>query len=158
MDFEKALEFAVICSWEDLVKPDDNTSIHVEYANVDGFPVAWLQVWAMHKGNGNRVCTYSLLPSSGSESQGIQFAKPYASETLAEALEFIMRNQSQFTRPAGRSVSGLVQVAAPSPEDRASAADWWHTMLTEVARKAPRSYGQPAITPGAFASLENQAT
>ena len=157
MDFEKALEFAVICSWEDLVKPDANTSIHVEYANVDGFPVAWLQVWAMRKGNGNRVCTYSLPPSSGSEPQGIQFANPYASETLADALEFIMGNQSQFTRPAGRSVSGLVQVADPRQEDRASAADWWHTMLTEPVREAPHSYGQPAITPGASASLKNQA-
>jgi len=156
MDFEKALGFAVISSWEDLVKPDDNASIHVEYANVDGFPVAWLQVWAMHKGNGNRVCTYSTLPSSGSESQGIQFATSYASETLSEALEFIMGNQSQFGRPKGHSVSGLVQVALPGAEDRANADEWWHTILTELVRQAPPSYAQPTMRLGAFANLKNQ--
>jgi hypothetical protein len=157
MDFEKALEFAVISSWEDLVKPKDRSSIHVEYANVDGIPVARLQVWATYKGHGNRVCDYSVGDSNGSQSQGAQFANSYASQTLTEALDLIMLNQSQFTRPAGRGVNGLVQVSIPTAEDRASAGAWWHAMLTELVRKAPPAYVQPDLKLGAFTKLKAQA-
>jgi hypothetical protein len=157
MDFEKALEFAVISSWDELVKPKDNSSIHVEYANVDGIPVASLQVWDTHKGYENLVCDYSVRPSSGSELQGARFANAYASRTLAEALDFIMQNQTQFSRPAGRGVNGLVQVAAPTKADSASAADWWHAMMTELVRKAPPSYAQPELKLGTFMEPKTQA-
>lgn len=156
MDFEKALEFAVIASWDDLVKPDDNRSIHVEYANVDGIPVASLQVWATYRGYGNRVCDYSTGPTNGSK-QGTQFSNAYASETLAEALDLVMLNQSQFARPAGRGVSGLIRVAAPSKQVRASAAEWWHTMMTELVRKAPPLYVQPELKLGTFTELKTRA-
>jgi hypothetical protein len=146
MDFEKALKFAVICSWDDLVKPEENRSIHVEYVNVDGKPVSWLQIWAMHKGNGNRVCDYSLLPSSGSQLQGTQFAGSYASLTLAEALDVIMQNQTEFTRSAGRSTSGLVRVGVPSNDERARASDWWQAITTEVVRSPSASSLEPRKT------------
>jgi hypothetical protein len=157
IDFEKALELAVILSWEELVKPEDHSSIHVEYANVDGIPIASLQIWAMYKRYENLVCDYSVVPSSGSQLQRARFANAYASQSLAEALDFIMQNQSQFSRPTGRGVNGLVQVAAPTKEDRASAADWWHAMMTEFVRKAPPSYVQPELTLGTFTEPKTQA-
>ena len=129
MDFESALEFAVISAWDDLVEPNDNSSIHVEYANVDGVPVAWLEVWATYKGHGKRVCDYSAQPSNSLRLQGVQFANSYSSHALAEALDCIMQNQAHFTRPAGRGVNGLVQVGIPSKAERAGAAERWQIML-----------------------------
>lgn len=157
MDFENALAFAVISAWDDLVKPNDNSSIHIEYANVDGIPVASLQMWATYKGHGNRVCDYSVHPSGGSQLQGIQFSNSYGSQNLAETLDLIMLNQSQFTRPAGRDVHGLVQVSVPSKESRVSAANWWHTIMTELVRKAPPLYKQPELKLGTFTQLKTQA-
>jgi hypothetical protein len=157
MDFEKALEFAVISAWDDLVKPGDRNSIHIEYTNVDTIPVTSLQVWATYRGYGNRVCDYSTGPANGSELKGIQFSNAYASETLAETLDLIMLNQSQFTRPPGRGTNGLVQVGVPTKENRACAAEWWHTMLTELVRKAPPLYVQPQLKMGTFSELKTQA-
>jgi hypothetical protein len=157
MDFEKALEFAVISAWDDLVKPAEKNSIHIEYANVDGIPVASLQVWATYRGYGNRVCDYSTGPTNGSKLKGTQFSNSYASQTLAEALDLIMLNQKQFSRPAGRGVNGLVQVSVPSKEGRASAAEWWHAMMTELVRKAPPAYLQPELKLGTFSELKTQA-
>lgn len=157
MDFEKALEFAVISSWEDLVKPKDPSSIHVEYTNVEGSPVAWLQVWSTYKGRGNRVCDYSVGPFNGSQLQGAQFAGSYASETLTETLDLIMLNQTKFSRPAGRSVSGLVRVSVPTKEDRAGAAEWRHAMMTELVRNAPPSYAQAELKLGTFTQINTHA-
>jgi hypothetical protein len=157
IDFEKALEFAVISSWEELVKAENHSSIHVEYASVDGIPIASLQIWAMYKRYENLVCDYSVVPSSGSQLQRARFGNAYASETLTEALDFIMQNQSQFSRPTGRGVHGLVQVAAPTKEQRARAAEWWHAMMTELVRKAPPSYVQPELTLGTFTEPKTQA-
>jgi hypothetical protein len=157
INFEKALEFAVISSWEELVKPKEHSSIHVEYANQDGTAVAGLQVWSTYKGRGNRICEYSVAASKGSQQQGVQFAGSYASPTLTEALDLIMLNQSQFERPAGRGMNGLVQVSVPPAQNRASAASWWHSMLTEVVRKAPPSHVQPELRLGAFTKIKTQA-
>lgn len=157
MDFEKALEFAVISSWDELIKPGGKSSIHVEYANVAGIPVPSLQVWDTHKGHENRVCDYSVLPSGDSQLQRIQFTNSYASQTLAEALDLVMLNQSHFTRPGDRCVKGLVQIGVPSEEDRASAAQWWHSMMTELVRKAPPSYAQPELRVGIFTESKTHA-
>jgi hypothetical protein len=43
---------------------------------------------------------------------------------LADNLDFIMRNQHQFSRPSDRSTHGLVQIGLPSEEERKSAAIW----------------------------------
>jgi hypothetical protein len=76
MDFEKALESAVITSWEELVGSGGKSSIHVEYDNVEGIPVASLRVWETDKGHENRVCDYSALPASA-QLQGIQFTNAH---------------------------------------------------------------------------------
>jgi len=157
MGFERALEFAVISSWEDLVKPHQRSSIHVEYANVDGAPVGSLQVWATYKGHGNLVCNYSVLLSAGSQWQGARFANSFASQALAEALDFIMQNQTQFSRPAGRGVNGLVQVGVPGRKEQSEAAQWWHTAMTDLVREALPSYLQPELELGTFTESKAQA-
>ena len=44
-----------------------------------------------------------------------------------------MRNQGQFTRPADRSIHGLVQIDCPSEEDQSDAATWSRAVVAEFA-------------------------
>jgi hypothetical protein len=43
---------------------------------------------------------------------------------LAETLDFIIKNQDQFTRPADASRDGLVLIYPPAGEERTEAATW----------------------------------
>jgi len=54
----------------------------------------------------------------------MHFANNYRSTILADNLDFIMRNQQQFSRPPDRSIHGLVQIDLPSEEERKSAVIW----------------------------------
>ena len=54
----------------------------------------------------------------------MHFSNKYRSQKLAEDLDFIMRNQRDFTRRFTGSVRALVQVSAPSTEEKRRAAGW----------------------------------
>jgi len=54
----------------------------------------------------------------------MHFANSYRSKTLADSLDFIMRNQRQFSRPIDHSIHGLVQIDCPSKEDQNDAVAW----------------------------------
>jgi hypothetical protein len=54
----------------------------------------------------------------------LHFATSYRSQILADNLDFIMRNQCRFSRPADHSIHGLVQVDVPGDEDRKIATAW----------------------------------
>ncbi len=44
MELDRALELAVVSSWEDLVKPGETCSVHVEYKNTSDLPLNSLEV------------------------------------------------------------------------------------------------------------------
>src|SRR5690348_17797476 len=110
MELDRALELAVVSSWEDLVKPGETCSVHVEYKKVPSLPLDSLEVWTIrNRGYGTLVCRYygTLSSSVSASSQGsVHFANSYYSKILANNLSFIMENQCQFTRPADRSIHG----------------------------------------------------
>jgi len=126
MEFEKALGFAVISCWEDMVKPsNEGCAIHIEYPNIAGTPVESLKVWTVKYGHWALVCDYSTITSRTFPVLGVHFENSFHSETLARNLAFVMENQCQLTRRgAGSSVNGMVQVLLPNDEDRANAAAW----------------------------------
>jgi hypothetical protein len=129
MELDRALELAVVSSWEDLVKPGETCSVHVKYENIPALPLDLLEVWTIkNRGYGTLVCRYSVEPSNSaspaSEVPKIRFANSYRSERLADNLDFILWNQSQFTRPPDRSIHGLVQIDCPSEESRNEATTW----------------------------------
>jgi hypothetical protein len=129
MELDRALELAVVSSWEELVNPGESCSLHVEYENVRGLPLNSVEVWMIrNRGYGTLVCSYSISRSDSSaaspEPLGMHFANFYGSKTLAANLDFIMRNQRQFSRPPNSSIHGLIQVGHPSEEERKSAATW----------------------------------
>lgn len=138
MELDRALELAVAASWEDIVKPGDVCSVHVEYEKQPDSPLASLSVWKIkNRGYGTLVCRYDVAPpnsaSSAPELSRAHFANSYQSKILANCLDFIMTNQGQFTRPADRSIHGMVQIECPSKEARSEAAAWHQPACTELA-------------------------
>jgi hypothetical protein len=129
MDLDRALELAVVASWDELVVPGEAASLHVEYVNLSEFPVNSLEVWKIEdRGDGTLVCRYSAAGANSLVSRlevpAMQFANSYHSQTLADNLDFILRNQHRFSRISGRSIHGLVQVDLPLEGDRENAKIW----------------------------------
>lgn len=129
MELDLALELAVMSCWDELVKPTEPCSIHVEYKNITGLPVRLLEVWTIKKrGYGTLAFRYISAESDSSiphvDVAEMQFANSYHSDTLANSLDFIMRNQSSFTRPADHSVHGFIQIETPNEKDRERAELW----------------------------------
>ena len=137
MELDRAFELAVVASWEDLVKPGDICSVHVEYEKQPNSLLASLSVWMVtNRGYGTLVCRHSVplfFDSLSFDDPPTHFANSYHSRTLADTLDFIVRNQNRFTRPADRSIHGLVQIDCPSEEDQSEAAAWSHSVCDEFA-------------------------
>ena len=138
MELDQALELAVVASWDELVVPGESCTIHVEYVDLSQLPVSSLEVWMIkNRGYGTLVCRYSVAGSNSSvprlEGLPMHFANSYRSQTLADNLDFIMRNQSQFSRPSDHSIHGLVQIDRPSKEDRNDAATWSRAACIDTA-------------------------
>ena len=135
MDLDRALELAVVASWDELVDPGEACSIHVEYVNLSELPVNSLEVWKIkNRGYGTLVCRYSTgsnLLVSRLEVPAMHFANSYGSQTLADSLDFILRNQQQLSRPSDRSIHGLVRVDLPLEKDRESAEIWSREVRTD---------------------------
>jgi hypothetical protein len=130
MELDRALELAVISSWEDLVAPHESCSIHVVYENLPDLPLNSVEVWRVkNRGYENLICRYSISPSDSR----LHFANSYRSKTLADNLDFIMRNQGQFRRTGDQSLHGLVQIDSPSEADKKSAIAWRHPVRLDVA-------------------------
>jgi hypothetical protein len=143
MELDRALELAAVASWEDLVKPGDACTVHVEYEKQPESPLSSVTVWTIkNRGYGTLVCRYSAAPSNSAspslEDSPVHFVNSYHSKKLADTLDFVMRNQNRFTRPADRSIHGLVQIDCPSPKDRSDAATWSLASLSGPAEGATR--------------------
>jgi hypothetical protein len=142
MELDRALELAVVSSWDDLVHPGESCSIHVEYRNTSELPLNSVEVWKIeNRGYGTLVCSYSMSRSDSwpvpPETLEMHFANNYRSTILADNLDFIMRNQHQFSRPPDRSIHGMVQIDLPSEEERKSAAIWSRGIRTDSTEGLP---------------------
>lgn len=118
-----------MASWDELVVPGEDCSLHVEYVDLSKLPVNSLEVWKIkNRGYGALVCRYSAADSNSSTSHleipAMHFTDSYRSQILADNLDFILRNQHQWSRPPGRSIHGLVQVDLPIEKARESAKMW----------------------------------
>lgn len=129
MELDRALELAVIASWQDLVERGERPSVRVEYENVPNIPLKSLEVWS-RKGRGYKalICRYTVAPpespAASVEVPTILFANSYHSKMLADDLDFIMSNQGLFARPLHRSTHGLVDIDCPSEKDFTDASAW----------------------------------
>jgi hypothetical protein len=83
-----------------------------------------VSVWSVDgEGRENMVCEYWTWTDSAHPS-GIRFTGKFSSHVLGLALDFILMNQDQFTRPADASPEGLTLIDPPSAEELAEATTW----------------------------------
>jgi hypothetical protein len=122
MELDKAFEFAVILAWEDLMRVSEPRLVRVEYRAEPGTPLDYVSVWSS-KGEGYLylVCDYWTWSSSAHPS-GVRFSNGHHSDQLAQALDFIMMNQDQFTRRATACRDGLVLISEPTADELGEAA------------------------------------
>jgi hypothetical protein len=124
MKLDKALEFAVILAWEDLMKSAPPCSVRVEYRCEPGTSLDYLGVWSVRAaGDQYLVCDYRTLTSSARPG-GVRFENGHHSDKLAQTLDFIMKNQDRFTRRADACRDGLVLIYPPTGDERTEAASW----------------------------------
>jgi hypothetical protein len=124
MELDKALEFAVILAWEDLMKSVPPCSVRIEYRCEPGTSLDYLSVWSVRAaGDQYLVCDYRTLTSSARPG-GVRFENGHHSDKLAQTLDFIMENQDQFTRRADACRDGLVLIYPPTGDERTEAASW----------------------------------
>ena len=146
MELDKALEFAVILSWEDLVKITKLCSARVEYRSAPGTPVDYLSIWSVDaEGHQKMVCDYWTWTSSAHAS-GTNFNNQFHFPQLGLALDFILMNQDQFTRPADSCAEGLALIDPPTETERTEAATWMsgvHGAATKVTRAGVEAVAAP---------------
>ena len=136
MELDRALQLAVTSRWDDLVHPDEASSVHVEYKNVSGLPLSLVEVWIINEDGGRALAFRYAAPRSNSsarrrEEPRMQFANSYRSPQLASYVDFIMRNQDTFTRPDDASIHGFIEIETPSEESRKIAGAWLGTIPKE---------------------------
>ena len=139
MEFDKALEYAVILGWDDMTGIIKPASARVEYRGAPGTSVDYLRVWSVDaEGHQKMVCSYWTWTSPAHQS-GICFTSDFSSRAMGLALDFVLMNQGQFTRPSDACAEGLALVNPPSGDQRAEASAWMggvHGVATTVSRSA----------------------
>ena len=84
----------------------------------------YVSVWSVNaEGEQNMVCDYWTWTSSAHPS-GISFYNKFHSQQLGLALDFILMNQDQFTRPADACPEGLALVIPPTADELTKATTW----------------------------------
>lgn len=152
MELDRALRLAVISAWEELIAPHESCAIHVVYENVGDLPLNSVEVWTVKdRGYEKLICRYSISPSDSR----LHFANSYRSKTLADNLDFIMRNQDAVRRSNDRSIHGLVQIDPPSEEARKNAIAWSHSVRPDLAGSSLNTL-KKAGSPGLGSSFSKE--
>ena len=106
------------------MKVTNPCSARVEYRCAPGTALDYLSIWSVNaEGEQNMVCDYWTWTSSA-HPRGICFNNKFHSQQLGLALDFILMNQDQFTRPADACPEGLALIYPPTGAERTEAATW----------------------------------
>ena len=133
MELDKAFQFAVILAWEDLMKAPQPGSVRVVYDCKPGTSLDYVSVWSARAwGYYDLVCDYWTWTSSAHPA-GVLFRNSRNSGKLAETLDFIMKNQDQFTRPADACRDGLILIDPPTERERTEAGAWKRDLQSAAA-------------------------
>jgi hypothetical protein len=140
MELDKAFHLAVVQGWDDLTKKKGILSARVEYISKPGTPLEHLGVWTTKAwGDCDLVCDYWMQKSSA-HPVGVSFWNGFYSSELASSLDFIMKNQDQFTRSASGCSAGLVLIKPPTEDEKAEGGVW----MKELHVTLPLAFGAVA--------------
>ena len=124
LELDKALHYAVTLAWEDLMKPTEPRLVRVEYLSEPGTALDHVSVWSVRAGGYQDLVCDCWTSASSAHPSGAAFGNRQHSDKLAETLDFVMKNQGQFTRAADAGRHGLVLIYTPDADDRKEAATW----------------------------------
>ena len=139
-ELDKAIKYAVTLAWEDLMKPTEPRSVRLEYLSEAGAELDHLSVWAVRAGGYQDLVCDCWTWASAAHPSGASFGDRHHSGTLAQTLDFVLKHQGEFARPADAGRHGLVQIYPPDAKDRAQAASWWaevRAMHSDAGAKLP---------------------
>lgn len=129
---DRALEYAVIQNWDQLMPDSTSGLIHIEYETGPDGSLDFLLIWASTiRGHWNLVCEYWMRPL-WKHAIGLRFRKNYHSVDFAHTLEFLMGHEDAFSKLPDRK--GPIQIYPPTQEERNEAERW-----TRVAFNHPSS-------------------
>jgi hypothetical protein len=119
---DRALEYTVIQSWDDLMPDQASGLIHLEYQTGENGSTDFFKVWAsISRGSWKLICEFWIRPL-WSHATGLRFENGYHSEELAHNLEHVMRQEETF--PKLPEQVGLIQIHPPTQEERKEADRW----------------------------------
>jgi hypothetical protein len=119
---DRALEYVVAQSWDELMPDSTSGLIHIEYHTGSTGAVDFLEIWASTvRGYWKRVCELWMQPL-WSHATGLRFDNDYHSEGFAHNLKLVMGQEGTFSKLPDRS--GLLQVHPPTQEERREADQW----------------------------------
>lgn len=148
---DKAIKYAVTLAWGDLMKPSEPRSVRLEYLSEVGAELDHLSVWAVRAGGYQDLVCDCWTWASAAHPSGASFGDRQHSGTLAQTLDFVLKHQSEFVRPADAGRHGLVQIYPPDANDRAEAATWWGEVR---AMRSDAGAGQPVLPPSVHAQAQ----
>ena len=122
VSLDRALEYAVIQSWDELMPDRTAGLIHIEYQTGSDGVIEFLKVWSsIARGTWKLVCEMWMRPL-WSHVTGLRFENSYRSESLSKNLELIMGQEQTFSRVSEQA--GLIQIHPPTEEERREADQW----------------------------------
>lgn len=137
-DLERILESAVVASWPDLTSKTKSGLMQIEYGFAADGTLDYLKVWSsIARGHWLLACTYRMLTSKFHH-KGVHFDNDYSSEAFADTLDFAMQHQNAFALPENLDRQGLLQIPAPTQEDRAAST----RLLAEAFAHVESQFGQ----------------
>lgn len=157
MEFDKAVQFAVILAWGDLMKVTPAGSAQVDYQGESGTSPDYLRVWvAKAKNDQELVCDYWTW-TSAAHRRGMRFWNGHDSMQITQALEFILNHQDQFTRRADAPRSGFLLIRPPDEQECGEAAAWWRSVADTALNKSPAAGESASLLFGTTSSPERTA-
>jgi hypothetical protein len=129
---DRALEYAVIQSWDELMPDPTSGSIQVEYQTGADGSLDFLTLWASTtRGHWSLISEFWMRPL-WSHATGLRFGDDYHSETFARTLEFVVEHEGSYAPDQ----HGLIQIYPPTPEKR-SEAERWRTVAFDDQGSSP---------------------
>jgi hypothetical protein len=119
---DRALECAVVLSWNELMPDTSSGLVRMEYhTGADGL-LEYLKVWAFRiRGYGKLVCEYWVRPI-WSHRPGIVFGEGYRSGAFSHRLESVIQHETAFA--VQPHVDRSFQIYPPTQEERMAAENW----------------------------------
>lgn len=122
VSLDRALEYAVIQSWDELMPDRTAGLIHIEYQTGRDGIIEFLKVWSsIARGTWKLVCELWMRPL-WSHATGLRFENNFHSDALGNNLVLILGQEKSFPRLPDQA--GLIQVHPPTQAERREADQW----------------------------------